>query len=389
MKIGVSVFFPNQGDWSRFLAMERGEDGPPHPRKADHEVWAENLKTARLAEELGFSSLWTIEHRVAPYAMTPNPVQMLSYWAGALKQIDLGTMVIVLPWHHPLRVAEDLVVLDNLLAGSGRKVSVGVGRGAARREFNALGVDMNESRQRFNESIEVIKLALTSDRFSYEGKLYNFHNVELRPQPRDGQAIVDTLYCAAGSPSTVPIAARYGLKPLIIPQRPYTEYVNELEEWSESMTRSGYLPSRPKVSVWMYCAETEEGAHQAARQHMTEFGVSSVANYELNSDHFKDVKGYEHYAGVAAAFREAEARGSNLMAEGFLREHCWGTPEMCYQRIKEINEMLHTEEIVLQVHYGTMTYNQAEKSMRLFAKEVLPAARELPTFEPLVPAAAA
>jgi hypothetical protein len=122
---------------------------------------------------------------------------------------------------------------------------------------------------------------------------------------------------------------------------------------------------------------------------MTEFGVSSVANYELNSDHFKDIKGYEHYAGAAAAFREAEARGSNLMAEGFLREHCWGTPEMCYQRIKEINEMLHAEEVVLQVQYGTMTYDQAEKSMRLFAKEVLPAARELPTFEPLVSAAAA
>ena len=96
-------------------------------------------------------------------------------------------MVIVLPWHHPLRVAEDLVVLDNLLAGSGRKVSVGVGRGAARREFNALGIDMNESRQRFNESIEVIKLALTrgvldtgagrGDRFNYQGKLYNVRNV--------------------------------------------------------------------------------------------------------------------------------------------------------------------------------------------------------------------
>ena len=62
---------------------------------------------------------------------------------------------------------------------------------------------------------------------------------------------------------------------------------------------------------------------------------------------------------------------------------------MCYQRIKEINDMLHTEEIVLQVQYGTMTYEQAEKSMRLFAKEVLPGARELPTFEPLASAAAA
>jgi hypothetical protein len=75
--------------------MERGENDRPSPEKADHDVWAENLKTARLAEELGFGSLWTIEHRVAPYAMTPNPVQLLSYWAGALKQIDLGTMVSV------------------------------------------------------------------------------------------------------------------------------------------------------------------------------------------------------------------------------------------------------------------------------------------------------
>src|SRR5436190_1295870 len=122
MKIGVSVFFPNQSDWPRFIAMEQGQDGPSRPKKADHEVWAENL-----------------------------------------------------------------VILDNLLAGSGRKVSIGLGRGAARREFKALGIDMNESRQRFNESVEVIKLALTNDRFSYNGKIYKFENVELRPQPRDGQ----------------------------------------------------------------------------------------------------------------------------------------------------------------------------------------------------------
>ena len=60
MKIGVSVFFPNQSDRPRFLATERGEDAPPRPKTADHDVWAENLETARLAEELGFSSLWTM-----------------------------------------------------------------------------------------------------------------------------------------------------------------------------------------------------------------------------------------------------------------------------------------------------------------------------------------
>lgn len=389
MEIGASLFFPNQSDWARFLAAERGENVPSHPSKADHEVWAENLKAARLIEQLGFDSLWTIEHHVAPYAMTPNPVQTLSYWAGALERINLGTMVIVLPWHHPLRVAEELVVLDNLLAGSGRDVSIGIGRGAARREFNALGIDMNESRQRFNESVEVIKLALTQDRFSYRGEIYQFDNVELRPQPRDGQAIVDSLYCAAGSPSTVPIAAGYGLKPLVIPQRPYTDYVDEMGAWSEGMIAAGLEPARPKVSVWLYCADNEDDAREAAMKHMNEFGNSSLANYELSSDHFKNVKGYEYYARNAVAFREAAAQGRNLQAEAFLKEHCWGTPQMCYKRIKEINAMLHTEEIVLQVYYGTMRYEQFEKSIRLFATEVLPAARELPVLEPLVPTTAA
>lgn len=228
MKIGVSVFFPNQSDWPRFLRMERGENGRSRPEKADHDVWTENLKTARLADERGFSSLRTIEHRVAPCAMTANPGAGVVILGGRAETNRSRTMVIVLPWHHPMRVAEDLAILDNLLAGSGRKVSIGLGRGAARREFKALGIDMNESRQRFNESVEVIKLALTNDRFSYSGKLYKFENVELRPQPRDGQAIVDSLYCAAASPSTIPIGAGYGLKPLIIPQRTHTESVGDV-----------------------------------------------------------------------------------------------------------------------------------------------------------------
>lgn len=386
MDIGVSVFFPNQRDWPRYLAMEGGAGGPARPEKPDHQVWAENLKVARLADELGFDSLWTIEHHVAPYAMTPNPVQALSYWAGALERIDLGTMVIVLPWHHPLRVAEDLVVLDNLLAGTGRRVSIGLGRGAARREFKALGFDMNQSRQWFNESVEVIKLALAQDRFSYEGEIFRFEHVELRPQPRDGQAIVDSLYCAAGSPSTIPIAAGYGLKPLIIPQRPYTNYVPELEQWGDCMTSAGYEPARPKVSVWLYCAETAAEARRGAEKHMTEFSESSIANYELNSTHFKDIKGYEFYGERAAMIQQGEAEGRNLMAESQLSEHCWGTPDMCLERLQKITEMLHTEEIVLQVFYGTMTSEECERSMRLFAKEVLPAARELPKLDPLVPA---
>jgi len=105
----------------------------------------------------------------------------------------------------------------------------------------------------------------------------------LRPQARDGQRIVDHLYCAAGSPSTVPIAAGYGLKPLIIPQRPYPAYVDELKQWGDVTADAGFEPARPRVSVWFYCAASEAEAREAAAKHMSEFNQSSIANYELTS----------------------------------------------------------------------------------------------------------
>ena len=78
--------------------------------------------------------------------MIPNPIQLLTFFAGATKRIDVGTMVVVLPWHHPLRVAEDMTLLQYALRG--RQAFIGFGRGAARREFGQLGLDMNESRER-------------------------------------------------------------------------------------------------------------------------------------------------------------------------------------------------------------------------------------------------
>src|SRR6185295_2554531 len=103
----------------------------------------------------------------SPYIMTGGAIQHLTYMAGQTKRIDFGTMVVVLPWYDPVVVAEQISVLDNLLQG--RRLTLGLGRGAAKREFDAYRIPMEESRERFAESLIILRKALTQEWFSHEG----------------------------------------------------------------------------------------------------------------------------------------------------------------------------------------------------------------------------
>ena len=109
----------------------------------DHEVYDEELRLCDLAVELGFKSLWTVEHHFDDYTMCPEPVQFLSYMAGKHPDVLLGTGVIVLPWHDPLRITEDIALLDTMSDG---RMIMGIGRGLARIEYEGFRVDMNSSR---------------------------------------------------------------------------------------------------------------------------------------------------------------------------------------------------------------------------------------------------
>jgi alkanesulfonate monooxygenase SsuD/methylene tetrahydromethanopterin reductase-like flavin-dependent oxidoreductase (luciferase family) len=283
-------------------------------------------------------------------------------------------MVIVLPWHNPVRVAEDIVMLDTLL-GPDRKGMYGVGRGAGRREFKGLGIDMAESKGRFYEELEVIKAALTEDRFSYEGEFYSYEDVELRPKPRDAQRIIDQLYISWISRSTVASAGPTGLKPIVIPQKPWTEYIEELGEFSQLREEAGYEPSPPIVAMTLYCGETEEEARAGADRYFPEYGDSALRNYELKGKHFAGTKGYEEYAKLSDKIQGQD----DVFGDLFLENHIWGTPEQCIAKIQAFAELIGPSELVFFCRYGTMGHEEAMKNMELFAKEVLPAVNEIPT----------
>src|SRR5262245_14471134 len=121
----------------------------PEQAKSDRDVWRDDLRLALQAESLGFESLWGVEHHFTDYTMCPDVLQYLTYLAGATESIQLGSMVVVLPWHRPVRVAEQVLMLDHMSNG---RLILGIGRGLGRVEFQGFGVNQEDSRATFVEA---------------------------------------------------------------------------------------------------------------------------------------------------------------------------------------------------------------------------------------------
>lgn len=371
MRVGATIFNQNYTDWDRYESEERGDAVADRPAKSDREIFAEEVEIARIADDRGFDSVWTIEHHFTPYTMVTNPLQYLTYLAGITKRVDLGTMVVVLPWHNPVRVAEDVNMLDAFL-GDGREVILGVGRGLGRREFDGLNIDQGESRGRFDESLQVLRQLLSTGRCDFDGEHYNIHGLRLRPQlERD---LTGNLWCAGGSPDSVAVIAKNDVNPLIIPTTSLDLSLEVAKTYMDLRAQAGHQGGvHTKLALWTYVAETEEEARAGAEQYMVEYADSALRHYELRGDHLADVKGYERYGALQRALRT----DASPFLRGFFDSHPWGTPEQTIARATELAELFGTNEIMFIFKYGSMPIEQATKSMNLFAAEVMPALKAL------------
>ena len=370
MRVGASIFNQNYNDWDRYEAEERGARISKMANRSDRDIFLEEIDIARIADETGFDAVWTIEHHFTPYTMVTNPLQYLTYIAGITQRVDLGTMVTVLPWHHPVRVAEDVNMLDTFL-GPNREIICGVGRGLARREYLGLGINQAEARERFDESLQVLRMLLATGRCDFSGKHFNLRDLRLRPQPE--RDLSGNLWCAGGTEETVEIIARHDVLPLVVPTTSLDMGLQTARRYAQLRHAAGFAPTRTKLALWTYVAETETAARQGAERYMVEYADSSLRHYELRGEHLGRLKGYESYG----ATQKQLVNNPEPFLRGFFDSHPWGTPERVISRVTELAEMFGTEEIMFVFKYGSMPMRVAERSMRLFAQEVMPALQAL------------
>jgi alkanesulfonate monooxygenase SsuD/methylene tetrahydromethanopterin reductase-like flavin-dependent oxidoreductase (luciferase family) len=368
MKIGVHFNFQNYTDWDRFEA----KSGSPQSI-SDSQLYEEELHLAGLIEPLGFDSYWAIDHHFSPYVMTGGAIQHLTYMAGQTSRIDFGTMVIVLPWYDPIVIAEQVAVLDNMLQG--RKLTIGLGRGAGQREFDAYRIPMGESRGRFMESLEIFRKALSQEWFSHEGDFYTIPETTIRPRPRNAQELVDSLIIAWVSPDTLPIAANAGLGMLLTNQKSWDEYQQDVRDFNAVRAGNGWEPKQPTVAVNVACASTESEAWDSILRHTIEAQISVDRHYHFSdAAHFKQADGYKFYEAFAKTLGD---KTPEELGEFNAKPQAFGTPDQVLEKIKAIQVKTGAEEIICNFRMGGMPAADAEASMRLFASDVLPALHEV------------
>ncbi len=354
MHVGSSTFFQNH-----------------RQAMTDLEVYQNELRIADMVEPLGFDSIWAVEHHFADYTMCPDVLQFLSYMAGRTQTVQLGSMVVVLPWHNPLRVAEQFSVLDHL---SGGRAVVGVGRGLARVEFDAFKLEMSESRTRFGESTQLLVQALEDGVAEFDGELIKQPRADIRPRPY--KSFKGRTYAAAVSPESSLALAQLGLGMLIIPQKPWSEVESELKAYREIFQEVNGEPAPPPIVVgFTFCHEDEERAKEMASEYVGNYWESIMDHYEFHSDHLKETKGYEYYGKFT---EKIEQYGDQDVKDFFLDLQVWGTPEQCYEKIMTTRGRIGSESYLAAFSFGGMPYAEVEKSMKLFAEKVMPRLKEVP-----------
>ncbi len=350
---------------------------------SDRRMYDEAIIDARLAQDLGFDAVWMVEHHFSDYYPTPNPLMFLSHLAAACPGLGLGTAVMVLPWYDPVRLAEDVAMLANLAKG---RLDIGMGRGTAKLEYDAMRVSMAEARDRFRECWEVVQLALQGQPFTYDGRFLKLDRpITLRPQLEPDREI--NFFGAIGSPASAEIMADLNLAPLSLAQFPDYMLVKILQRWRERMAALA-RPSHATfpISAKCFIADTTEAARREARGHLARFYRLQAEHYATDTTPWDDIPGYEQFAKI---FTNMKLMGDPAQNDPILDRNLIGTAHDVALRINELRAIGFDYFIVSNATHG-VPRDVRHRMMRRFAEDVMPLVESLPVPDaPVVPVRAA
>lgn len=249
VKVGVLQFF----SWP-------GRHGPLQ------DVYGRALERIEIMDRGGFDAVWLAEHHFTTFSVCPS-VHMLGTLAAArTKRLRIGTAVSLAALYHPLRLAEEVALLDML---SGGRVNWGAGRGFAPAEFNAFGVPMAESAERFREAVDIVLQAWTEERLSFQGAHFKFENIEVMPKPL--QRPHPPVWMAATSEPAIDWAASRGFSILMDPHASTAEQGGKRRRYAERLTAAGFseagrdIPMARLIALAPTTAEAEAVARRGAQ----------------------------------------------------------------------------------------------------------------------------
>ena len=258
--------------------------------------------------------MWLIEHHFSDYFPTPSPLILASHIAGRFPELSLGTCVVVLPWYEPLRLAGEIAMLSLLTE---QPLHLGIGRGTAKYEFDAFGLDMGASRERFTEVYEVISTALKGEPFTYHGELIDMPK-EVAVRPRVAGVTTDRIrfYGAIGSPGSASVMAELGLPPMCTTIGDLETQAGIIRTWDETARAHGFATEVMKpIMINCIVADTDEEAIELAQLYIPRFMQAQIDHYTPEETNWEELPSYRAWKGQFAGMK-AKTDPANIPALG-------------------------------------------------------------------------
>jgi len=306
------------------------------------DVYARALERIEVMDRTGYDAVWLAEHHFSGYSVCPSVHLMAMHIAGRTERLRIGTAVTLAAFYHPLRIAEEVALLDVLTGG---RVNWGAGRGFDPTEFEIFGVSPEESSERFREAVEIVLAAWCQERLSFEGRFHRYRDVEVLPRPH--QRPHPPTWVAATSQPAVEWAAGRGLSILMDPHSPHGEIARKRRLYDEALAKEGHERAGRDIPIGrlVAVAETDAEALAIARR---------GAGWTVGAYVSKEMIG--HFRADGHAVDPVEHYLSDVVIHG--------CPERVVDTLQRLEEELPLDYLLLST--------LSQKTFGLFTERVLP-----------------
>jgi alkanesulfonate monooxygenase SsuD/methylene tetrahydromethanopterin reductase-like flavin-dependent oxidoreductase (luciferase family) len=337
------------------------------PGTPDAELYRVLLEDVEHHANLGFQHVWLLEHHFSDYFPTPSPLLLASHIAARFPQLSLGTCVLVAPWYEPLRLAGEVAMLSLLTE---QPLHLGLGRGTAKYEFDAFGLDMGASRERFRDTYEVLRAAIAGGKIAYQGEEITLpKSVEIRPRVAGVTSDRIHLYGAIGSPGSASVMAELGLPPMCTTIGDFETQKQIMATWTETATELG-VPTEVMKPIMINCiiADTDAEAMEQAQQYIPLFMQAQIDHYTPDETNWEELPDYRAWKGQFAGMK-AKTDPANIPA--WAEYQLVGSPETVARRVQQYVDVGFNH---LFLHTATpgVPHEVRREWTRRFALEVAP-----------------
>ncbi len=320
-----------------------------------NQLYEDRLCLLEEADRAGFLGYHLAEHHFTPLGMAPSPALVLSAAAQRTRNIRLGPLGYLLPIYNPLRLIEEVCMLDNLSDG---RLDLGIGRGVSPYELGYYGVDSEESRSMMAEALAVLVEGMTHDRLTYHGQYFDYDDVPMELSPR--QLPYPPIWYPTHNPESVVHAAEQGFN--IVTLGPAAMARNLVDSywstWAEHRDREDRLNGHvtdPKVGIMrqVFVADTDAAALEAARSAHEDWFHSITKLWHAHGGHFPD-----------ALFNWDTTEEHETIIHG--------SPDRVKEQMGSMLETSGCNYVICSFAWGTFSQEQKLRSLRLFSQEVMP-----------------